>query len=239
MSTAQSDRDDTTPGRGTLLDRILRARESRNPWLLIAALAVFVGFMVLAVRALPEIDKPIRWELIVVALVCVPVIVGLNALEFRLMAHFAQHHPPMLEIGQITVLGSAANLLPMPGAVMVRIANLRRAGVRLRRGLNLSAIIGLAWLGTAGVLGGAVQLWSHTAFALTALAIGGVLLAIGTAMLAGAAAGIGDEAREAISLAVDRAGRFEPDPWGVEVGAIRARWFDDVRAGDGIRMPEA
>jgi uncharacterized membrane protein YbhN (UPF0104 family) len=140
--------------------------------------------MVLAVRALPKIDKPIRWELLViVALVCVPVIVGLNALEFRLMAHFAQHHPPMLEIVQITVLGSAANLLPMPGAVMVRIANLRRAGVRLRRGLNLSAIIGLAWLGTAGVLGGLVQLWSHTAFALTALAIGGVLLAIGTAML--------------------------------------------------------
>ena len=185
MSTAQSDRDDTTPGRGTLLDRILRAREgSRNPWLLIAALAVFVGFMVLAVRALPKIDKPIRWELIVVALVCVPVIVGLNALEFRLMAHFAQHHPPMLEILQITVLGSAANLLPMPGAVMVRVANLRKAGVRLTRGLNLSAIIGLAWLGTAGVLGGAVQLWSHTAFALTALVIGGIVLAIGTLMLA-------------------------------------------------------
>ena len=71
------------------------------------------------------------------------------------------------------------------------------------------------------------------------LHLDGDAAAIGTAMLAGAAAGIGDEARKAISLAVDRAGRFEPDPWGVEVGAIRARWFDDVRAGDGIRMPEA
>ena len=43
------------------------------------------------------------------------------------MAHFAKHHPPMLEIVQVTVLGSAANLLPMPGAVMVRLANLRPA----------------------------------------------------------------------------------------------------------------
>jgi uncharacterized membrane protein YbhN (UPF0104 family) len=168
-----------------LLDRILRAREgSQNPWLLIVAFGAFVVFTVLAVRSLPHIDKPVRWELIFVAgLVCVPVIVALNALEFRLMAHFAQHHPPMLEIVQITVLGSAANLLPMPGAVMVRLANLRKAGVRVTRGLNLTAIIGLAWLGTACVLGGAVQLWAHTAFALGAVAVGSVLLAIGALML--------------------------------------------------------
>jgi uncharacterized membrane protein YbhN (UPF0104 family) len=168
-----------------LLDRVLRAREgSQNPWLLIIALGAFIAFTILGIRALPHIDKPIRWELIVLAaLVCVPVIVVLNALEFRLMAHFAQHHPPMLEIVQITVLGSAANLLPMPGAVMVRLANLRKAGVRVTRGLNLTAIIGLAWLGTAGVLGGVVQLWSHTLFALVALAIGTTLLVIGTLML--------------------------------------------------------
>ena len=168
------------------LDRILRAREeSHSPWLLVAALAVFIAFTVLAVRALPKIDKPIRWELIVIAaLVCVPVIVILNALEFRLMARFANHHPPMLEIVQVTVLGSAANLLPMPGAVMVRLANLRKAGVRVTSGLNLTAIIGLAWLGTSLVLGGAVQLLSHLAFALAALAIGIALLAIGAIMLA-------------------------------------------------------
>jgi uncharacterized membrane protein YbhN (UPF0104 family) len=167
------------------LDRVLRAREgSQNPWLLIVALVAFVGFTILGFRALPPIDKPIRWELIALAgLVCVPVIVVLNALEFRLMAHFAHHHPPMLEIVQITVLGSAANLLPMPGAVMVRLANLRKAGVRVTRGLNLTAIIGLAWLGTAGVLGGVVQIWSHTTFALIALAIGLTLLAIGGVML--------------------------------------------------------
>ena len=48
------------------------------------------------------------------------------------MAHFAEHHPPMLEILQVTILGSAANLLPVPGAVVVRLANLRKAGVRSR-----------------------------------------------------------------------------------------------------------
>ena len=63
--------------------------------------------------------------------------------------------------------------------------------------------------------------------------------AIGTAMLAGAEAGIGEDARRAISLAVGRARRFEPDAWGTEVAAVRAKWFDDVRAEAAIRMPEA
>ena len=70
------------------------------------------------------------------------------------MAHLAEHHPPMLEILQVTILGSAANLLPVPGAVVVRLANLRKAGVRVTRGLNLTAIIGLTWVGAACVLGG-------------------------------------------------------------------------------------
>jgi len=50
--------------------------------------------------------------------------------------------------------------------------------------LNLTAIIGLAWLGAAGVLGGVVQIWSHLAFALVALGIGLALLTIATVMLA-------------------------------------------------------
>jgi hypothetical protein len=151
---------------------------------MVAAIVLFAAFTYLALRALPPIEQPIRWELLAaVGLICVPLITLLNALEFRLIARLAKHHPPMLEIVQITVLGSAANLLPMPGAVMVRIANLRRAGVRLRRGLNLSAIIGLAWLGTAGVLGGLFQVVANTAFAVVAMSIGGVVLGIALTML--------------------------------------------------------
>jgi len=71
------------------------------------------------------------------------------------------------------------------------------------------------------------------------LHLDGDAAAIGTAMLAGAAAGIGEDARRAIALAVGRARRFDPDPWGMEVGAVRAKWFDDVRADRAIRMPEA
>src|SRR5262249_52895853 len=88
----------TLAARPPLLTRILQARDRpRSPWLLIVAVALFIGFTVVAFLALPPIDRPIRWELILVAaLVCVPVITALNALEYRVMAHFADHHPPAL-----------------------------------------------------------------------------------------------------------------------------------------------
>ena len=98
----------------TELGRILAARDKpKSPWLLIVALALFIVFTWVAVRNLPPIDKPIRWSLVLLAgLVCVPAVTALNALEYRLMAHLAEHHPPRMEILQVTIMGSAANLLP-------------------------------------------------------------------------------------------------------------------------------
>src|SRR5579862_9594237 len=176
---------DDAGARPSLLTRILRARDKpRSPWLMIVAVVLFLVFTVVAFRHLPHIDKPLRWELIVIAgLIVVPLITVLNALEFRLMAHLAEHHPPMLEILQVTILGSAANLLPVPGAVVVRLANLRKAGVRVTRGLNLTAIIGLTWVGSACLLGGIAEAWSHLDFALVALAIGVALLGVAMGML--------------------------------------------------------
>jgi uncharacterized membrane protein YbhN (UPF0104 family) len=151
---------------------------------MVLALGLFVVFTVVAFRHLPPIDKPIRWELILVAgLVCVPIITVLNALEFRLMAHFAEHHPPILEILQVTILGSAANLLPVPGAVVVRLANLRKAGVKVTHGLNLTAIIGITWVGAACMLGGLAEVWFHVLFGCAVLAIGITLLAVAVVML--------------------------------------------------------
>jgi uncharacterized membrane protein YbhN (UPF0104 family) len=171
---------------GGLFDRILRARQaSTNPWLLALAVIVFAGGTYLAIKSLPPIEQPVRWWLLlVVGFLCVPLVTILNALEFRLIARLAHHHPPILEIMQVTVLGSAANLLPIPGAVMVRLANLRQAGVRVAKGLNLTAIVGLAWLGTAGVLGGLFQITAEPGFAALAMSTGTALLVVSLTMLA-------------------------------------------------------
>lgn len=185
-SLPDDDADDRGPERrSTLLTRLLQARNKpRSPWLMILAVALFVVFTIVAFRHLPHIDKPLRWELILVAgLLIVPIITVLNALEFRLMAHFAAHHPPLLEILQVTILGSAANLLPVPGAVVVRVADLRKAGVRVTHSLNLTVIIGLTWVGAACALGGVAEIFSHVDFALVALAFSAGLLGIAVVML--------------------------------------------------------
>jgi uncharacterized membrane protein YbhN (UPF0104 family) len=183
--------DDVEAGEGeaerkTILGRLMAARERKgSPWLLVLALALFIVFTVVAFRNLPPIDQPIRWELILVAgLVCVPVITALNALEYRVMAHFADHHPPALEIVQVSIMGSAANLLPVPGAVVVRLANLHKGGVKVGRGLNLTAIIGLTWVGSACVLGGIANGLGHPGFGALALALGLGLMTVSLILLA-------------------------------------------------------
>jgi hypothetical protein len=170
--------------RRSFFRRIVAARRQRSPALLVFAVVLFVVFTVIAFRNLPPIERPIRWELILLTgLVCVPISTALNALEYRVMAHFADHHPPALEIVQVSVLGTAANLLPVPGAVVVRLANLRKGGVRMTRALNLTAVIGLTWVGSACILGGIVNLPGHPGFGSVALAAGVSLMTVSLIML--------------------------------------------------------
>jgi len=204
---AAGDDGDGADGSPSFLRRILAARDKpRSPWLLIFAVVLFVGFTLVAFRALPPIEQPIRWELILIAgLVCVPVITALNALEYRAMAHFADHHPPALEIIQVSIMGSAANLLPIPGAVVVRLANLHKGGVKVTRGLNLTAIIGITWVGSACVLGGAAQLLSHPDFGGAALALGISLMTVSLILLSRTLPP-GTRARGAVELVAIEAG---------------------------------
>ena len=60
--------------------------------------------------------------------------------------------------------------------------------------------------------------------------------AVGTALLAGAAAGVESEARDAISQILSRAKRFEPDPAADEVLRARAERFDELMLGRAVHM---
>jgi sugar (pentulose or hexulose) kinase len=59
--------------------------------------------------------------------------------------------------------------------------------------------------------------------------------AVGCALLAASAAGLGQEVEGAIEAVLRRAVRVEPDPWGVEVMAERSRWFEQVLPSPAIR----
>jgi sugar (pentulose or hexulose) kinase len=63
--------------------------------------------------------------------------------------------------------------------------------------------------------------------------------AIGTALLAADAAGLGSEVEGAIGRFLSRGRRFLPTERGVPIERVRAAWFDEVHGSDAVHMREA
>jgi hypothetical protein len=78
------------------------------------------------------------------------------------------------------VLSTAANLLPIPGAVLVRSRALRQRGTGIGSALAVTAAIGVAWVGVTALLAGGLQVVLGDA------ALGAAVLAGGALALAGA-----------------------------------------------------
>jgi sugar (pentulose or hexulose) kinase len=60
--------------------------------------------------------------------------------------------------------------------------------------------------------------------------------AVGTALLAGTAAGVEEEVKAAISAIVARAKRFEPDAAAAEISAVRGDRFDELRSSPALHV---
>jgi len=135
---------------------------------------VFVGVAVAGFSALPDVRGALRWPLLVLAAVVgVPVTLALNGIEYRLSGVMLGHAVPLWPAMRIAVLSSAANLLPVPGAVIVRTQALRRLGSSLGRATASALAIGGLWAGTTVALAGVARLAAGSA------AAGGALLAAG------------------------------------------------------------
>ena len=108
------------------------------------------GHLLLGVKPLP---------LLLLAGLVGPVAVLLNALEFKWMAAVTDLDVSWRRAVSVTVLSSAANLLPLPGGVAVRVAELKAAGAGYRVGVSLNMCGGLMWLGMALLIGGIAGSW--------------------------------------------------------------------------------
>jgi len=125
-------------------------------WLLPLAVLAFVVTAAVAFGNLPE-DLDLRWWPIVVsALVLSPLTTAANAGEFAATARVLGARVGAREALRVAVLSSAANLLPVPGAVAVRTHRLREAG-GYRPAFRVTAAAGLCWLGVALAAAGAAD----------------------------------------------------------------------------------
>jgi uncharacterized membrane protein YbhN (UPF0104 family) len=157
----------------------LRRIRSRPPRWLVAGLSVLaiVGLVVgavLAWRSLPA-EQSIDWWIIVgLALLGAPVSVALLTEEVRLCSRVAGVELDRSQQAYIAVVGSAANLLPLPGSAMLRLGALRRAGSGTRLAAVAVAVVPTAWVGIAFVLAG-VAVVPRAVFAVAFLAIGAAI----------------------------------------------------------------
>jgi hypothetical protein len=157
-----------------------RARRSpgRERLLLVAAILLFAGATLFAYRNLPDTQQPVRWiPLVVVSIITVPGITVLNALEYRVAGRIIGHRIRMLPALRVSVIASAANQLPIPGAALVRIRALRQLGSTYGKGTVSTGTAALAWIGTTGAIAGVFQFPSGR------WEFGTVLLGVGLAIL--------------------------------------------------------
>jgi uncharacterized membrane protein YbhN (UPF0104 family) len=120
--------------------------------LFIVACLIFVAALVLSYRGLPSVVLDWRWLWITAAAASIVLLV--NAFEYQVAARMLGHPVGLGEAFRVGILSSAANLLPIPGAVLVRTQALKMKGSRYGEAFKSTGAIGAGWLGIALTLAG-------------------------------------------------------------------------------------
>lgn len=182
------------PGRDSVLGRLLaglRALDLPAFHRPVVRKAVFgvaaAGFAIgigLSLRAYPDVLDGLAWEAIwpVIAF-GVPASLFLAALEFMLVARLIGVSSSLGKAAEIVVIGAAANLLPVPGGAVVRVAALKSGGGSVGAGTTVILFLALLWLAMALAYAGA---WMMVA---TPGPVGPAGLAAGLLIMAGLLAG--------------------------------------------------
>lgn len=142
------------------LNSLLEIREIDGPklraFVLIAAVLLFCGGMAVSISEEPELVGRLDWgPALLVILAFVPATILLNALEFAVSAKMIGRKIGFVKATEITIIGSAANFLPIPGSTLVRIAGLKAAGAGYRDGVSATLLIAAIWVGIAFLYAGA------------------------------------------------------------------------------------
>lgn len=115
------------------------------------------------------------WPVWALAAVAAPASLALKAAEFAVASRMVGQHPSVRRSTEVAVVSSAANLLPLPGSLLVTVQTLATEGAGYGRASRAGAVPGLAWLGVTGVVGGAtIAVIGPTLFG-TAIGVGGLV----------------------------------------------------------------
>lgn len=119
---------------------------------ILLAVVLFFGGLALALAARPELFRDVDLSVWVLVLACVPLTVLLNSCQFWLTACLLRVPMPPARAVLVTLLSTAANMLPLPGGSVVRIAALKSVDNSYRQGTTVTLLGAGNWLGVALVL---------------------------------------------------------------------------------------
>jgi uncharacterized membrane protein YbhN (UPF0104 family) len=128
----------------------------RQRLLLLMAFVIFVTAAVVSYRQLPEFSLDWRWILLLAAVS--PLTLLIAGMEYQLSGRILGHAIPFFEAFRIGIMAIAANLLPVPGSVLVRTQALKSRGSGYADALISTAAVGVGWVGITLVAASAVQL---------------------------------------------------------------------------------
>ena len=120
-------------GRIYALTRRPPSKRTQRILLGVATVVFLVGGW-FAFKSLDVTLDQIRWvPMLIAALVGVPLTLVANTFEYLLSARMLHHRMHFMPALQLTTMSTAANLLPIPGAFLVRVQGLRTMGSRYSR----------------------------------------------------------------------------------------------------------
>lgn len=137
----------------------LRSETTRRNLLVFAALLLAAG-LYLSFRFQPGLLERLDWRpaLLLFAL-GVPAIIFLSTLEFVVMGRILDRRISLATAFEVTVIGAAANLLPIPGGAVTRVTALKLAGAGLRESATTMVMMTIMWLGVALMTSGAAVIY--------------------------------------------------------------------------------
>jgi hypothetical protein len=169
--------DDKTSRWHDRVQRIVQFRTLVSPLvqrvlLIVAALFLLAG-LALSIKTHPQALLQASWPPLLFALaINVPLGLGLAVVEFVGSARLIGKSISIRYAVFTVVTGSAANMLPLPGAFMARMASLKGVGARYRDGAIATMVANLVWVSLALLWSGA-WMFAFNAEVLALLMIGG------------------------------------------------------------------
>jgi uncharacterized membrane protein YbhN (UPF0104 family) len=123
---------------------------------LVVAVAVLIVGVALSLNQQPQALTALDWrKLLPVVVVGIPVTISLSTVEFILTGRLIGQRISFLRALEVMVIGAAANIMPVPGSAMVRLASLKAGGATYRDATAAVLFVAVVWLGIALFYAGA------------------------------------------------------------------------------------